>query len=473
MFSPFFLTFLRMSIRKFTVLLFFVAFTIQMSDAAKIAVSFAKKGWIFPFQDKFWLLYSDSIYQTSDGKNWVGEKHSMELDNIDSFSIIETDSLAYIFHGSGGRVIYFDGKKFTEPRRSMYQLRTQYGSYSFIKDGEPHLFGGYGIFEWRNDLIFYDKNKTEWELIIPKTPLKNLPPRRCNPIGQYLNEDLYIAGGDGIDEEVEYSYNNDHKFRGVWKFTFSTKEWSKIGELNPDIQLSDYIIIKNFKGTNLLINQKGFSEQKLNVYQIDLQENKVIEYKNSDFNALVDLCKTNCNSIVYNNQTKKFLLLIGKENGTCEPVVYDEDILLGTEKVEYSAYSFFNYYIILIIALFLVAFAAYAIYIVRTKSVPDHRTIIEKININLHKFQEALTEDEFKILNFILNSYPSPVSFPDLILVLNANSGYEAQIKKLRQIFININETGRKLLKIKIDILVQEKNPNDKRIKQIYVHNGN
>ena len=89
------------------------------------------------------------------------------------------------------------------------------------------------------------------------------------------------------------------------------------------------------------------------------------------------------------------------------------------------------------------------------------------INKNIDKIKIRLSQEEFKILQYILSQSPKGAQFPQILSFYEPTLSYESRIKKLRLALDHIEEQINRFNTTSESLLVFEKNKDDKRIKEV------
>ncbi len=292
---------------------------------------------IFSFQNTYYVMDKDTLSSSEDVIHWKKEAHGLKIDHITSFAFLEHDSIGYLYQQGGGVIYKFDGQKFNK-NKSLYPLRTHYNSIPVVFENQLHFFTGYGLFEFRNDIIYYDTLKSEWEVLAPKTPIKKTLQRRMFALGQFDKNDAYIGMGMGLSESKENAYVQPIKLNDVWKFNFKNKTWQKLGIIQPELiteTTTQHTI--NFKSGNLVLTHENYFNYK--VYFVDLKSNILIKYQDFMQEVFNDVFLSPSIEIIYNNHTHRFFALIKKETGFSIPTLFWEEDLLGSKTQSGKAYS--------------------------------------------------------------------------------------------------------------------------------------
>lgn len=112
--------------------------------------------------------------------------------------------------------------------------KNQFGHFPFFHDGELHAFGGYGFWEDKEIITFFNSSIQEWNIV---TVSKNsgFPQERRPFTGTYLSdkEEFYFFGGSLFkggrpdDKNVIRTTKQD-----IWRFSFRTATWEKVDDLD-------------------------------------------------------------------------------------------------------------------------------------------------------------------------------------------------------------------------------------------------
>ena len=99
----------------------------------------------------------------------------------------------------------------------------QFDGTFFLYKGHPHIFGGYGLFQYKNIITRYDINDKEWYTYDFSG---SAPEPRTHAPGWVENNKFYIVGGFGGDTKLRKSLND------VWMFDFKLLKWTRLGVFN-------------------------------------------------------------------------------------------------------------------------------------------------------------------------------------------------------------------------------------------------
>lgn len=199
------------------------------------------------------LLYADidtarsRIYTLLDSGLWQYDltdeswQYLDALDEIDrplngyEFGVDPYSGLIKLWSRGIGKMFTVDPENFEVQRvdRS-FDHRNQYGHYPFFRDSTLYAFGGYGLWEMHNLIVFYNRRMDKWSIqnVDNSSPYPN---RRQPQTGVYIpeNDELYIFGGQGTKAEHPDDKNAIQKtFSDIWRFSFKEQAWEKVMTLD-------------------------------------------------------------------------------------------------------------------------------------------------------------------------------------------------------------------------------------------------
>ncbi|MBT8316148.1 MAG: hypothetical protein HKP59_00825, partial [Lutibacter sp.] len=128
-------------------------------------------------------------------------------------------------------------------------------------------FGGYGFWSARNFIIFFDENLKEWEVINPENT-SLIPEESFSGMHIIIGDEFYIFNSN---------YNNPiNRFENIfntklWKYNFTKKTWSLIGE-------TDFVEQTMFQ-PEIKINNKLLINLSSKIVIIDILNNNISEFE--------------------------------------------------------------------------------------------------------------------------------------------------------------------------------------------------
>jgi hypothetical protein len=266
------------------------------------------------------------------------------FDNV-QFKHIEINSVSHFILNGGGPVLKLNENKIERIDNSVEQ-RNQFGAAVFQHENQPHMYGGYGFWEWKGYITYYESSSNQWELCKFDAPLQPSP--RWKPLFHKKNEFLYVLGGRSSFKE---SRNIDTVLKDFFKINLNTKKVELISsEVNNQIPLFS----SSFQGFEIR-DKKGYVDySNSSILVLDFDKNLITSFKtegmfknkhlNSPVLAVGD-------SIVFIEQTK---------NNKSIKVVSFNDIFKNTSEnfpvVLVDQNSGYGKYFIILTAAFLVFF---------------------------------------------------------------------------------------------------------------------
>lgn len=181
---------------------------------------------LFSFQEDSFLISGDSIYTVSDSP-WTAKLHGLE--NL-TYNFVSQGDLAYLVNSSNGVVYSFEEQAFNRLDQSEPFL-SQFGHFPFIKDRKLFTFGGYGLFTHKNIITQFNSAVGETALQPTITKQREMIPGLYKPMGQFVDNTLFIASGEIYNEDSPFKLDIKH-LTEAWRFDFDTLEWFYLGQLN-------------------------------------------------------------------------------------------------------------------------------------------------------------------------------------------------------------------------------------------------
>jgi hypothetical protein len=410
------------------------------------------ESFLFTHKGQSYIISGDSIYNNSNGLQWIAKKHNLI---INDFAFISNGNKGYMMHNSGGIIYEFDGMNFKRIDES-FEFNTQYQSFPFLYNGSIYNFGGYGLFTFKNILTYFNESKKETELIPTTTSISKSPYGRKKMFGQVIGDDLFIGSGYGYENEKENGNKKAIVLDDYWKFNLTTKEWDLLGVGKTFSEDDYYTIIYDFNGKNILITKDR-------ICTIDINKN-IIEFYD---NANIDLVKSSSVNvsrafITYNKSKDGFYMILKKPDLGNKLLFISTDEFLGKPTRSETLYSVEdNSILYYLLGGLIFLFAGFFI--------TNKKNNFKKISFKRKEIDQILNEEEKQIFNLIFNKYPEFIPFPELMDVFESHLSYESRKKKLRSSLYQIEDKIMGVLKSKNKVFVERKNKEDLRIKEIKI----
>ncbi len=409
---------------------------------------------IFPERDGFTIITRDSIYHTTDGKDFISRRHLFS-DEIYRLELVPGNDNKKFFIASGGGVVYEYENDTLKRIDQSYRWRSRYRSAMASEKDTIYLFGGYGEFTFYNDLLRFDKSTREWVELPVAEPR---PYRMSNALGQLDTEGRYFYIGFGSDSRYVDKRSTFRQFFDVGRFNLDTDEYEKLGsmpffeKLNIDQGLKSW---NSFAHYNLPLI---YSNQYLLTF--DFMKGEAYLHDEADYGLIEQFGEI----LAYNPKSNTFIVVSDLADKPRYLVVNELDLLgrrysvLKMKKEDQQS---------IFLLLPVILFIGVIFYLFNGKN----KLIIELITQNQKRIKQQLSEEDFLVLKIILQSYPNSVDYPMLQNSFERDLSYESRIKKLRTTIKNIDDTIKETLKIKDSVFEIEKGKEDKRVKVIRLKN--
>ena len=406
----------------------------------------------FHSKDLFYIVDSDSVYVTKNGKSYEKWAHQMDWPHFDFNAIHHLNEI--ILLSKGGGVLYrFKDRSFERLDKS-FEHRNKYRSFDFSFENNIFSYGGYGLFNVNSNLTYFNRVNQEWSEFFFH-PNSKPPTERQIVMGQLKDSSLYIAGGSNkrVNEQLELNFNF---LDDVWKLDLKTHLWTYLGTLNSSFSktIFTHATVKGaYKGGTLMV-LNGM------VFWSDINNNVIKEF-------------TNVNPIIlekieffeFNPTTNLFMFSKWMHHSSAYRFIFMTPTeLLGSSVVEYPLYVYETQYGLYLVLLVLVCAILLVVYL-KSKSKSNYSVILT----NSNKIKKKLSAEDFSILKQLLKEYPKAVDFPSILDFFEPNLSYESRVKKLRLSITRIDEILMIYTKSKTPVLKFRQNNNDRRIKEVYL----
>ena len=121
----------------------------------------------------------------------------------------------------------------------------------------------------------------------------------------------------------------------------------------------------------------------------------------------------------------------------------------------------------LLIILFSILITVTFVYFILKKSKTNNRILLQKFKVSN---QDLLTVNEIRLINDLIDNYPSDISFKYISSYFDSSLNYETIKIKTRKLIYELNEKIK--FQLKIDNLISvRRNKEDKRARVVYIKN--
>lgn len=182
--------------------------------------------------------------------------------------------------------------------------------FSYPKEDDLYLLGGYGLYKVKNDLLKYNFVKKEWEKV--KLKKNEMTPRAWFTFGKSFNDGEYLIYG-GVGNE---NGNQEQGFKTYYDFYLLNLKDLSIKKINyPNMDNTNYSSLANYlqldqKDSSVFFLSKVIEEKKPNIYLNKLNLSTGILSKVGDNFWKANTDKWYYNYLYYNKSTKEFFALV-------------------------------------------------------------------------------------------------------------------------------------------------------------------
>jgi hypothetical protein len=201
---------------------------------------------------------------------------------------IKLKGQTYIVDRGCGPVFKFEENTFNRIDKSFRQ-RNQYGALVFAYNNQIHFYGGYGLFTLKNIVTYYDESVGEWFELTLNSKIKPEPTERN--IGLLKDKELYAWQGEIKKDSM---FQEAQSPATVWKLNVHDKKWVKQGETQKIIESrNSYFNTFQVKDILYLVTSNS-------IYKVDIFNNKVLRY---------DFKMPNIKDCVYDPYTNQLIVM--------------------------------------------------------------------------------------------------------------------------------------------------------------------
>ena len=368
---------------------------------------------------------------------------STKIQNL-NLELVQLDEKKVMIDQLGGYVFELDKNELIRIDNS-YQHRMQIGSEIFVQNDTIFRHGGYGFWETRSLLTFYDFNSNEWDVV--KT--KNIGPEKFGHLSSSYDNKIIFYGGYLNNESQGLS---DKKSNSVYLFDLNQRKWIFKGNSQNHFSKSDRVISIN--------NSKSLILRKDTLFLIDPFNNKIDLFKSNSFlNTVISNPKLRS---IYKDSVFYFINKIHSTNRyESNKRGYSEILSNPIGEVEFINKENVNYYWFLPPSILIFVF----IYLFRFKSGSDLKILIVVGNKAVFKGKSIqLNNDEKRVL--LCLSHKNTTSNKDLIESIGKNDlNYNHQLRILNITVKDLNNKFNVLLDLKNPLIMISKSTLDKRVR--------
>lgn len=371
------------------------------------------------------------------------ENDKIKIEDL-NLKLIKFSEREYMIDQLGGYVFRLNDKSLKRIDNS-YQHRMQLGSEIFIQNDTVFRHGGYGFWETRSLLTFYDFDSNEWDVV--KT--KNMGPEKFGHLSLLTEKEIIFYGGYLNNESQGVS---DKRSNSVYLFDLNQRKWIYKGNSQYHFSKRDKVIS--------IDNNKSLILKKDTLFLIDAFNNKIDLFKSNSFlNTVISNPKL---TSVYKDSVFYFINKIHSTNSyEINKRGYSEILSNPIGEIEFINKKNVNYFWFLPPSILIIVF----IYLFRFKSGSDLKILIVVGNKAFFKGKSIqLNNDEKRVL--LCLSHKNKTSNKDLIESIGKNDlNYNHQLRILNSTVKDLNNKFNVLLDLKNPLIMISKSTLDKRVR--------
>ena len=367
--------------------------------------------------------------------------------NNTNFKAINSKDNTYLLLDGGGPVLQLKNDSIIRIDNSVEQ-KNQFGAANFTYKNKMYMYGGYGMWSFKNYTTYYDFSSNQWELFI--TQSQKQPHSRWKPIFNLVGNKLYVLGGRSSQNNM-----TDIILKDMFVIDMDLKTIKTLSEeVSPKIPL----LFHSHNNGFALDNKRAFLYNN-SVKAFDFPNNKFYNYKQNNLfyqklegfpilsfvDTLAFIKKT--------NGIKKLVLLqtseLKKELEESHPI-----FLSQTEK------TYFKQTIFAFLCLFLIVF------VYKLFSYKDYIENLIQYDKNWLYFSDKkvrITTEQNQVIKLLERN--GQFNSIELNKIISKNKKYaKSHLTLLRKNFINdLNKAYNELLNSGLTLISSSKLPKDKR----------
>jgi len=446
---------------KHNFLFFFVLLSMTISSSQDTALPEDLSGDFIFVQDlsgKPALVTQKATYRFEN--KWIKRSFTNVLTKKDSAAIYSSygfknktytpvtfnNQIHFVLNG-GGFVLSLSNNELKRIDNSVDQ-KNQFSGAVFTHNNQPYNYGGYGFWEFKDYITYYDKSTAQWEYLVSKS--KKLPLGRWKMLFQIIDNKLFVLGGRASLKE---SNAMDALLNNYFIYDFQAKTFKNKGKFSPEIPIKS----SNNKGF-ILEGKKAYAQQNELVIIDFLKEeiNKISSkelFKNLDDNYLVFESKDTLYYISNYKGKRKLSKLAVSELVSFKSTIYP--ITLPKQKDK-------RYLFILIgLLIGLMSWLLYGLF--RYKDFLKELILFDESKLYLGNSTIEISLKQHKTIACLtVNGQMTSLELNEIIS--SKNKFAKSHLTLLRQKFLKeLNSVFQKLTKTQTVYINELKDPNDRR----------
>jgi hypothetical protein len=412
------------------------------------------------------LILKDSTLYKGNLLEKTKYNHAAYPDKLWHYIHYSIKGKTFLVQDGSGPVLEFRNDSIVNCNNSSL-FQNQIGSAKFVYKNELHLFGGYGLFTYKNIVTKYDAKNKDWVQV--QTFGDEIPSPRTRFYSYLVNEDLYFFGGE---EEDSANFLNAKKCDNtIWRLHLPTMQWHKIGKFDSNLLGQNTFLSFPANDKLYLISTNVYGI----VFEVDVVKNTIKKFTEKTLIKPTQIYFDNtkkelvCVTWISNNKYKVFQANLNSFLG--KPIEESEFILPFYKEISTASLGFgFG---VLCIGL---VFAFYLKKNKKTNLLPFHGIVYKTQTRSYHyknKLIGNLVEPELRILGYLIENEMRFVSLNELNRLFENENHTESFPSIVKRRELTLASLLQKLSNLtnfpEKEILENRKNPDDKRIKEIKI----
>jgi len=395
-------------------------------------------------------VFKDSL-EFIDLNNYQSELKPIKPKELE---LIIVDEITYLIDKFGGNIFVFENDRLERIDNS-YRHRSQIQSNIFSYNDTIFRHGGYGFWETRDLLTFFDFKTNEWEI----KQNKNKGTKKYSHLITIKDNKLITFGGFLKDDSLN---SLETKSNSVYSYDFQKNEWINLGVSKYHFSKNDNII--DIGDDKKVIIRKDIKDT---VFFIKPFENKIEFYKSNNFRRNI-VSKNNLKSFYKDSVFHLISNIHVKSKLEINKRFYDE--FLSNKFGEDGFVSQKNNYIIeILVILFLIVFIL--IYFKKPQTKKNRKILIlNNKSVHYKKRKIEISDYDLSIINLLKKN--NEFKIIDLMSIYkNSELNYNHQLRIMNKIINDLNNKIKTLMDLKKPFIIVTKSDLDKRIRVYKLNN--
>lgn len=411
------------------------------------------------------LILKDSIMYKGNPLAKTKYNHTAYPDKLWHYVSYSIKGKTFLVQDGSGPVLEFRNDSIVRLNKTPI-FQNQIGSVKFIYKDELYLFGGYGLFTYKNIVTKYDAKNKDWAQI--QTFGDDIPSPRTRFYSYLVSDNLYVFGGD---EEDPTNFPNFKKCDNtVWRLHLPTMQWYKMGKL--DISLFDQKAFLSFPANDKLylvsISTYG------TVFEVDIINNTIKKFTEQTLikptQIYFDKTKQElvCVTWISNGKYKVFKANLKSFLG--EPIFESTFIMPFYKEFSIASFGYLGLGILFIVLGIIFLFKK----LKKADVLPFNGIVFKKQSGKFYfknKLIDNLDELELRIMVYLIDNESRFVSLNELNRLFESGKSSESFASIVRRRELTLIGLLQKLSNLtnlsEKELIVNRKNLVDKRIKEI------